>query len=417
MTLEELRKRLSDVDRELIGLVAARQRIVAEIGALKIRNAVPTRDYEREREVLKSAEEHARALGLEAGVAAEVMALLIRFSLAHQEQTRVAAQTSSAGKRALIIGGAGKMGAWFAQFLASQGFAVEIADPSEVPSPFPRVADWSSDSLDQDLIIVATPMKTAGGILLALAERKPGGLIVDIGSLKSPLRAGLRQLVAAGCKVTSIHPLFGPDTRLLSGRHVVFCNVGDPEATRERGTVDDGRPLEMSIDGGRSWPCARPVARPELAFFGAAQRRLAQLLEMSSDLRRAAQDSRPRRDRQSASVFRDSGARLRRASVTALRAAADAFSNCADGANRAVDLGSLVAAIGRERERRRTPVGHKPAGVFWSGSADVKNQDEWTYRRWVSARTSDTSSSAASLRGPSWRGGGNFSRRDRPESG
>ena len=52
MTLEELRKRLSDVDRELIGLVAARQRIVAEIGALKIRNAVPTRDYEREREVL-----------------------------------------------------------------------------------------------------------------------------------------------------------------------------------------------------------------------------------------------------------------------------------------------------------------------------------------------------------------------------
>ena len=69
MTLEELRKRLSDVDRELIGLVAARQRIVAEIGALKIRNAVPTRDYEREREVLKSAQDHARALGLEPNVA------------------------------------------------------------------------------------------------------------------------------------------------------------------------------------------------------------------------------------------------------------------------------------------------------------------------------------------------------------
>ena len=32
MTLEELRKRLSEVDRELIGLVAARQKIVAEIG-------------------------------------------------------------------------------------------------------------------------------------------------------------------------------------------------------------------------------------------------------------------------------------------------------------------------------------------------------------------------------------------------
>ncbi len=98
---------------------------------------------------------------------------MIRFSLAHQEQTRVAAQTSGAGKRALIIGGAGKMGAWFAQFLASQGFAVEIADPSEAPSPFPRVADWSGGTLDHDLIVVATPMKIAGGILLELAERGP----------------------------------------------------------------------------------------------------------------------------------------------------------------------------------------------------------------------------------------------------
>jgi chorismate mutase/prephenate dehydrogenase len=251
MTLEELRKRLSDVDRELIGLVAARQRIVAEIGAHKIRNAVPTRDYEREREVLKSAQDQARALGLEPGLAREIMALLIRSSLAHQEQTRVAAQTSGAGKRVLIIGGAGKMGAWFAQFLSSQGFAVEVADPSDAATPFPRVANWSDCNLDQDIIVVATPIKTAGSILLELAARKPTGLIVDIGSLKSPLRLGLERLVAMGCKVTSIHPMFGPDTRLLSGRHVVFCDVGVPEATRDARALfasTMAEQLEMSID-------------------------------------------------------------------------------------------------------------------------------------------------------------------------
>ena len=251
MTLEELRKRLSEVDRELIELVAARQRIVAEIGAHKIRHAVPTRDYEREREVLKSAQEQARALGLEPGLAGEIMGLLIRSSLAHQEQTRVAAQTSGAGKRVLIIGGAGKMGAWFAQFLSSQGFAVEVADPSDAPTPFPRVANWSADKLDQDVIVVATPMKIAGNVLLELAARKPKGLIVDIGSLKSPLRPGLQRLVAAGCKVTSIHPMFGPDTRLLSGRHVVFCDVGVPEATRAARALfasTMAEQLEMSID-------------------------------------------------------------------------------------------------------------------------------------------------------------------------
>src|SRR5262245_47959266 len=130
MTLEELRKRLSEVDRELIGLVAARQKIVAEIGAHKIQNAVPTRDYEREREVLKGASSTARSLGLEPELAEEIMQLLIRASLTHQEQRRVAAGTSGAGKRVLIIGGAGKMGAWFGHFLSSQGYAIEVADPS-----------------------------------------------------------------------------------------------------------------------------------------------------------------------------------------------------------------------------------------------------------------------------------------------
>lgn len=251
MTLEELRKRLSEVDRELIGLVAARQKIVAEIGAHKIQNSVPTRDYEREREVLKGAREQARELGLDPQLAEEIMQLLIRSSLTHQEQTRVAADTSGAGKRVLIIGGAGKMGAWFGQFLASQGFAVEVADPSSAPSPFPRIADWRESPLDHDVIIVATPMTVAGGVLKALAERRPTGLIVDIGSLKSPLRDGLNALVAAGCKVTSLHPMFGPDTRLLSGRHVVFVDLGVAAATREARALfasTMAEQLEMSLD-------------------------------------------------------------------------------------------------------------------------------------------------------------------------
>jgi chorismate mutase/prephenate dehydrogenase len=75
-------------------------------------------------------------------------------------------------------------------------------------------------------------MKMPGGVLTELAARRPRGVVVDIGSLKSPMRDGLERLVAAGCKVASIHPMFGPDTRLLSGRHIVFCDVGVPEATR-----------------------------------------------------------------------------------------------------------------------------------------------------------------------------------------
>ncbi len=250
MTLEELRKRLSEVDRELITLVAARQKIVAEIGEHKIQNAVPTRDYEREREVLKGARERALELGGDEDVAEQIMQILIRASLTHQERTRVAAQTSGAGKHVLIIGGAGKMGAWFAQFLASQGFGVEVADPHG-ESPFPQIENWIDSALEHDVIVVATPMKVAARVLGELAERRPRGLVVDIGSLKSPLRASLQRLASAGCKVASIHPMFGPDTRLLSGRHVVFCDVGVPEATREARELfasTMAEQLEMSLD-------------------------------------------------------------------------------------------------------------------------------------------------------------------------
>ena len=51
----------------------------------------------------------------------------------------------------------------------------------------------------------------------------------------SPLVGALRGLAARGALVTSVHPMFGPDTDLLSGRHVLFMDAGSPEAVREAG--------------------------------------------------------------------------------------------------------------------------------------------------------------------------------------
>jgi chorismate mutase/prephenate dehydrogenase len=251
MTLEQLRERLSQVDRELIALVADRQRIVAEIGAHKIQNAVPTRDYEREREVLKGARDQAAGIGLEPELAESIMRLLIRSSLTYQEESRVAAGSGGAGKRVLIIGGAGQMGAWFERFLASQGYAVQIADPRAPAEAGNAVEDWQTLEIDHDVIVVATPIQIAARVLEALAERRPRGLIVDIGSLKTPLRAALERLAEAGCRVTSIHPMFGPDTRLLSGRHVIFVDVGHRDATADaRGLFAStmAEQIEMSLE-------------------------------------------------------------------------------------------------------------------------------------------------------------------------
>ena len=73
-------------------------------------------------------------------------------------------------------------------------------------------------------------MPATAAILEELAKAPPKGVVVAVGSLKSPLRNGLAALRAAGGTVTSVHPMFGPDTELLSGRHVIFIDLGAPAA-------------------------------------------------------------------------------------------------------------------------------------------------------------------------------------------
>ncbi len=230
MNLDELRTALTDLDGQLLELVARRQALSEQVAAVKRATGRATRDFGREREVILRGRNTAERLKISPDLAESLLRQLIQSSLATQEQARVAAQAHGSGKRALVIGGYGKMGGWFAEFLASQGFRVAIADPRGGSPGFDRVVDWQNDALDFDLIVLATPLSATADLLQVLARRRPRGLVFDLGSLKTPLRAGLTALVEAGCRVTSVHPMFGPDTELLSGRHVIFIDLGHKEA-------------------------------------------------------------------------------------------------------------------------------------------------------------------------------------------
>src|SRR5579862_9668470 len=229
-TLEELRRRVSDIDRQLIQLVAERRNVSEEVARVKRATGRSTRDYERERDVILGVRAMAEERGVSPALAEQLLRLLIRSSLTTQEHASVVARGAGSGRRALVIGGAGKMGGWFVSLLASQGFTVEVADRAGAPAGVSRVDDWRSTDLKHDYIVLATPLGITDAILRDLALRRPSGVIFDVGSLKSPLRAGLLALKSHGCKVTSVHPMFGPDTELLSGRHVVFVDLGNAAA-------------------------------------------------------------------------------------------------------------------------------------------------------------------------------------------
>lgn len=231
--LAQLRAQLTELDGQILMLVAERQRIITEIGHAKIASGKPTRDYAQEKDVIQRAQEKAKVLGLDRHVTEALMLLLIRGSLVVQEQGRIQNRGQGKGRKVLIIGGAGKMGTWLGHFLVLQDFDIEIADPVEAVGSWTQISDWKESSLEQDMIIVATPLRKSNEILEELAKRKPKGVVFDIGSLKTPLRTGLEALRQAGVLATSVHPMFGPDTDLLSGCHVIFVDIGVPEATRQ----------------------------------------------------------------------------------------------------------------------------------------------------------------------------------------
>jgi len=250
MSLEDLRKDLSAVDQQLVELIAERERLVSEIGRDKRSSGKGTRDYAREKDVLDMGRAQAEKLGIDPDLAEDVLRKLIRSSLASQERDRVIAEGQGDGRGVLIIGGAGKMGGWFADFFASQGFATTVADPGVEDGPG-TFKNWTDAGVDFDVIVVATPLAVSGRILAQLAVLKPKGLVFDIGSLKTPLVDGLQELRNAGCRVTSLHPMYGPDTRLLSGHHLIFCDLGSPQATDDakelfRSTMVDQ--IDMGLD-------------------------------------------------------------------------------------------------------------------------------------------------------------------------
>ena len=224
--LDALRKNLDKIDEQIIGLLAERQMNVDAIGSVKLNTKSPTRDYQREKQVIDNIKNYAISKNIDPEIAKKIFSLIIRTSLEKQENQKINTSGYGSEKSALIIGGNGKMGQWFAQFLGNQGFKVDISDINNVENN----VDYHTQELNYDYIIVAAPIAASAKIILELATLQPQGIVLDVGSIKSPLKLPLMQLVDSGCKVVSIHPMFGPDIKLLSNKHVIFINLGDTES-------------------------------------------------------------------------------------------------------------------------------------------------------------------------------------------
>lgn len=226
-SLDSVRQRIRQIDLDLIARAAERLDLVKQVGEIKRRLNLPTVDFAHERTVLDRARTAAAAHGLDPAVAEDILARLIRASVGAQEDDRLRFSAGGAGKAAVVVGGAGRMGLWMARFLTAQGFTAGALDPAASA----QENEWAQANLAKaDLVIMATAPGVTATIYRSWLRSPPAGVVVDIASIKTPLIEPIGALQRAGCCVGSMHPMFGPSVALLRDADVVLCDTGDSRA-------------------------------------------------------------------------------------------------------------------------------------------------------------------------------------------
>lgn len=230
-SLEELRREIASVDAAMVELVASRLALAAEVGEAKRVAGLPVRSFSTEAEVLERFQRLGAAAGLDERLAERIAHLLIGAAVRVQETSP--GTGAARGLRILLVGGAGKIGRWFAEFFAGQGHRVSTLDPAGPVAGFPVVSDLATGVHAAEAIIITTPLTVGREVLDRVLGLAPDGLVADAFSLKSHVLDLLRGAAGRGLRVASLHPLFGPGVRTLSGRIMAVCDCGNATAADE----------------------------------------------------------------------------------------------------------------------------------------------------------------------------------------
>jgi len=134
---------------------------------------------------------------------------------------------------ATVIGGTGRMGAWFADFLRKNGYRIIISDKNDRngrniarQKRFRFIKDSRLAVQPAQLVVLATPTEATKRILLKIEPHLSSSyLFVEISSIKEPVRAILESMKRRGITVLSIHPMFGPGIKNLNGKTIITTLV------------------------------------------------------------------------------------------------------------------------------------------------------------------------------------------------
>ena len=88
MSLEELRREIEDIDREIVELIARRTYVAETIADVKADRDLPTTDESQEETVMQRAGDNAEQFDLDSNLVKTVFRLLIELNKVEQRESR-----------------------------------------------------------------------------------------------------------------------------------------------------------------------------------------------------------------------------------------------------------------------------------------------------------------------------------------
>ncbi len=215
MGIEDLRREIDEIDREIIKCLARRLSIVREIGRLKAREGRLASDDERELYVKSYWRQMATTYGVPIELAEELSESIIRYSKYVQLRDVLGFDVKT-----ITFVGYGRMGRLLALYAVRAGHRVIITGRSFEKAE--RVArDVGGMFLDigeairsGDFIVLALSSNAfVDGYIDEITSLFRGKIVMDILSSKANVFRYMEDLsIRNGFSYISVHPLFGPQT-------------------------------------------------------------------------------------------------------------------------------------------------------------------------------------------------------------
>lgn len=218
--LQDSRRRIDEIDEQILDLLAERAATVKQVIKTKIENQLPVFVPVREQEKSEAFKKMAMERGIKPEWAEDFLRLIMSSSRDSQSQSKFPIATEEP-KRILYIGGEGGMGKLYKRITEQTGHVAYSIDKGN----WYKLEEWS-DTLD--LVVVTVPINVTESVIERLKGRlSERTILADFTSNKSKPIAAM--LEAHNGPVIGLHPMHGPDVANLSKQLMVVCPGRDAE--------------------------------------------------------------------------------------------------------------------------------------------------------------------------------------------